>query len=186
MQLAELEEVGDAPGLLERLVARLVLAEHAHVLPELLADRGDLRQRLREALFGARHTAVVPEDLAELAVDVVDGPLPVDRQHLADLLVHRLLGGLERGVVERQRLLAEERREVAVDRVRQHEVAVGQALHQRRRSEPVGALVGEVGFPEHEEAGHVAHQVVVDPQPAHRVVDGGVDAHRHDVRVSRR
>ena len=73
MQLAELEEVGDAAGLLERLVERLVLAEHAHVLPELLADRRDLRQRLAEALLGARHAAVVPQDLAELAVDVVDG-----------------------------------------------------------------------------------------------------------------
>src|SRR5262249_36057849 len=41
-QLAELEEVGDPPGLLQRLVAALVLAEHADVLPELVADRRDL------------------------------------------------------------------------------------------------------------------------------------------------
>ena len=33
------------------------------------------------------------------------------------------------------------------------------------------------------EPGHVAHQVVVDPEPAHRVVDRGVDPHRHAVRV---
>jgi len=65
----------------------------------------------------------------------------------------------------------------------QHEVAVGQALHERRRAEPVGSLVGEVRLAQHEQAGHVAHEVVVDPEPAHRVVDGRVDAHRHDVRV---
>ena len=94
-----------------------------------------------------------------------------------------LLGVLERGVVDRHRRLAEERREVVVDRVRQHEVAVGEALHERRRAEPVGALVGEVRLAEHEQPGHVAHEVVVDPEPAHRVVDRGVDAHRHDVRV---
>ena len=49
--------------------------------------------------------------------------------------------------------------------------------------EPVRAVVGEVRLAEHEQPGHVAHQVVVDPQPAHRVVDRGVDAHRHLVRV---
>ena len=89
----------------------------------------------------------------------------------------------ERGVVDRHRLLAEQRREVVADRVRQHEVAVGETLHERRRAEPVRAVVGEVRLAEHEQPGQVAHQVVVDPQPAHRVVDGGVDAHRHVVRV---
>ena len=44
-------------------------------------------------------------------------------------------------------------------------------------------MVGEVRLAEHVEAGHVAHQVVVDPEPTHRVVDGRVDAHRHHVRV---
>ena len=39
---------------------------------------------------------------------------------------------------------AEQRREVVADRVRQHEVAVGETLHQRGRAEPVGAVVGEV------------------------------------------
>ena len=87
------------------------------------------------------------------------------------------------GSSSRQRLRAEQRREVVADRVREHEVAVGETLHQRRRAEPVRAVVGEVRLAEHEQAGQVAHQVVVDPQPAHRVVDGGVDAHRHLVRV---
>ncbi len=44
-------------------------------------------------------------------------------------------------------------------------------------------MVGEVRLAEHVQPGHVAHQVVVDPEPTHRVVDGGVDAHRHLVRV---
>ena len=72
---------------------------------------------------------------------------------------------------------------MVADRRREHEVAVGQALHQRAGAEAVGAVVGEVGLAEHVEAGHVAHQVVVDPEPTHRVVDGGVDAHGELVRV---
>ena len=73
--------------------------------------------------------------------------------------------------------------EVVVDGVRQHEVAVGEALHERGRAEPVGAVVGEVGLPHDEQAGDRGLQVVVDPQPAHRVVHRRVDAHRGHVRV---
>ncbi len=39
-------------------------------------------------------------------------------------------------------------------------------------------MVGEVGFAEGVQAGHGGHEVVVDPQPTHRVVRGGIDAHR--------
>ena len=45
------------------------------------------------------------------------------------------LGRLELGMIDARRRLAEQRREVVADRVRQHEVAVGEALHQRRRTE---------------------------------------------------
>ena len=65
----------------------------------------------------------------------------------------------------------------------QDEVAVGQALHQRGGAEPVGAVVGEVGLADREQARDGGLEVVVDPQPAHRVVHGGVDPHRHLVRV---
>ena len=73
--------------------------------------------------------------------------------------------------------------EVVADGGRQHEVAVGQALHQRRGAEPVRAVVGEVRLADHEQARDGALQVVVDPQPAHRVVHGRVDAHRDLVGV---
>ena len=73
--------------------------------------------------------------------------------------------------------------EVVAERVRDDEVAVGQPLHQRAGAEAVGAVIGEVRFAEHVQAGNVAHQVVVHPEAAHRVVDGGVDAHRHLVRI---
>src|SRR5690606_19359141 len=49
--------------------------------------------------------------------------------------------------------------------------------------EAVGAVVGEVRLTGHEQAGDGRLQVVVDPQAAHDVVHGGVDAHRDLVRV---
>ena len=79
-QLAELEEVGDAAGLLERLVERRRSPSTLHVGVELLAERGDLGERLLEGLLAARHAAVVPQHVAELAVEVVDRALAVDRE----------------------------------------------------------------------------------------------------------
>ena len=110
--------------------------------------------------------------------------LPLIDEQLAHLLVDRLPRlARNAGSSVGTGVVPEQRREVVADRVRQHEVAVGEALHQRRRAEPVGAVIGEVRLAEHEQPGQVAHQVVVDPQPTHRVVDRRVDAHRDDVRV---
>ena len=105
----------------------------------------------------------------------------------AQVVVHPLadlrLGGHERLGAGVQRRLAEQRRQVVADRHRQDEVAVGEPLHQRGGAEPVGAVVGEVRLADRVQPGDGRHQVVVDPQAAHRVVRSGVDAHRHLVRV---
>jgi hypothetical protein len=84
-QLAELEEVGDAAGLLEVLVELGADAGHADLLPEALADLGDDLQRLLEAGLVAGHAAVVPHDEAELAVELVDAVVAVDAQQAAGL-----------------------------------------------------------------------------------------------------
>ena len=91
--------------------------------------------------------------------------------------------GLDDGRVRLLDLLERSVGEVVANGVRQHEVAVGQTLHQRRGAEAVGAVVGEVGLTGDEQAGDRRHQVVVDPDAAHDVVHGGVDAHRHLVGV---
>ena len=161
---------------------RGAVAQDAHVLPELLAQGGDLLERGLEAFLGAGHAAVLPHDLAQLAMERVHGPLAVDGQQLLDPPVDGRFRLLEGGMVGAH--LGQRRRgQVVADRVRDDEVAVGQALHERAGAQPVRAVVREVGFPEHVQAGDRAHEVVVHPQPAHRVVDGGVDAHRDLVRV---
>lgn len=67
--------------------------------------------------------------------------------------------------------------EVVSDCIRKDEISVGKALHQRAGAEAVGAVVGVVRFADHKEAGHVAHEEVVDPETAHGVVRGRVNAH---------
>ena len=154
-----------------------------HVLPELLAQAGDLPERVLEALLVAGHAAVVPHDLAELAVER-RRPCACRRSEAGASCGRRPRLSAPRtsgwSAATARELLAGE---VVAERVREDEVAVGQALHQRGRAEPVRAVVGEVRLAEHEQAGDRAHQVVVDPEPAHRVVHGGVDPHRDLVRV---
>ena len=38
-------------------------------------------------------------------------------------------------------------------------------------------MIGEVGLAEHMEAGNVAHEIVIYPEPPHRVVESGIDPH---------
>ena len=104
-------------------------------------------------------------------------------QHEIAPFQRRLLGSLELGVVGAGDGLVEHRGQVVADGVGQHEVAVGEALHEGRGAEAVRAVVGEVGFAADEEAGHVGLQVVVHPEAAHRVVHRGEDAHRLAIRV---
>ena len=39
-------------------------------------------------------------------------------------------------------------------------------------------MIGEVGFADDKQPGHIALQFVVHPKPAHRVVDRGINTHR--------
>src|SRR5690606_25979926 len=83
-QHAELEEVVDATGLLERLVDALAVAGDTEVLLEFGVERRDLRERLVEALLCAFHAAVIPDDLAELAMEPVGRAGATDRDVLPE------------------------------------------------------------------------------------------------------
>src|SRR2546427_1662630 len=95
-QLDELEEVGHAAGVLERLVELFALAAHVDVLPELVAQRADPSDRLLQSRGVPRHPALVPHHATELAVESVDR-LPTARpKEAADPLVHLTLNLAER------------------------------------------------------------------------------------------
>ena len=53
--------------------------------------------------------------------------------------------------------------EVVCDGRRNHEITIGQALHEGGGTEAVRAVVGEIRFAEDVEAGDVGHQVIVNP-----------------------
>ena len=182
-QQSEFEEVVDPAGFLQALVECVAVTEHTQIAPELLVERRYLRERLLEPFGRALHPAVVPHDAAELTVEEVDRARPFDREEPVEAVARLLLGAFELRMIGGHRLRAQLRREVVADRGGEHEVAVGQALHERRRAEPVGAVVGEVRLAGAVQTGNRGHELVVDPEAAHRVMRCRVDAHRHVVRV---
>src|ERR1035437_3024191 len=178
----QLEEVADAGGFFERLVQLFARAQHLHVAPELLAQGGDFFERMAESFGGAPHAAVFPKQLAQVAVEGIDGTGTLDMEQAVRLVGDLRFGVAEGGVagVHFGRLGT---RQIVADGVRQDEVAIGQALHQRARTQAVGPVIGEVRLTRDVEAGDGAHQVVIHPQPAHGVVNGGVDTHGHFVGI---
>ena len=44
-------------------------------------------------------------------------------------------------------------------------------------------MIRKIRFAERKQTGHVTHQIVIHPQPAHRVMHGGVNSHRYFVGV---
>ena len=62
-QFREFQVVGDASGVLEVLVQRAVRSRHRDVVPELVAQLRDARERFPQARLVPRHPDVVPEDV---------------------------------------------------------------------------------------------------------------------------
>ena len=130
-----------------------------------------------QTLSGAAHADILPHDVTQLLVDRVNGALALDVEQAVHLGIHLLLGLVELRQVGAD--LAPDRLvgQIVLDGVRQHEVAVGQTLHQCRSTEAVGTVVGEVALADSEQAGDGGLQLVVDPDTTHRVVDGGINHH---------
>ena len=107
----------------------------------------------------------------------------LDSHELVDLGLYLLLGLLELGQVGREAGNLDLVAEVVLNSVGEHEVTVGQALHEGRGTEAVGTVVREVGLTDGKQAGDRGLQLVVNPDTTHGVVDGGEDHHRSLVGV---
>ena len=73
--------------------------------------------------------------------------------------------------------LADLGRQINRQRVRQNKVAIGQALHERARAEAIRAVIGKIRFTDHMQTRDIAHQIVIHPQAAHRVMQGRINSH---------
>ena len=112
----------------------------------------------------------------------VERAVPIYLEQIVDLSAHIALRFFELSVVGR-RTLAHLRGEIVGKGVGQNKITVGQALHECAGAEPVRAVIGKIRFADHKQSGHVAHQIVINPEPAHRVMDCGINSHRNPVGV---
>src|ERR1700716_956977 len=81
-ELAQLEEVGDAAGILEALIERARVATDLYIGPEPLPDSRQLIERPIELLPAAGDPAAVEQQLAELPVEVAGRGPAVDPEQL--------------------------------------------------------------------------------------------------------
>ena len=121
---------------------------------------------------------MIPQDLTEFPVEGVGGALAVNAQQPLNPRAQRVFHPPELGVVRANWFWLRIGQEIP-DRIRKNEVTVGQPLHQRARAQPIGAVIRKVRLPDDMQSRNRAHQVVVHPQPAHRIVHRRVDPHRH-------
>src|SRR5437763_11646488 len=108
----------------------------------------------------------------------IERTLPIDIEHFFDastnlafcFLKFRRVGG---------RSLANLTGQVIWQRVWQNEITISQPLHKRAGSEPVSAVIGKICFDDDKQTGHVAHQIIIDPENANGVVDSRVNSIRY-------
>jgi hypothetical protein len=134
-------------------------------------------QSLGEPFSTASHAALVPNEKSQLAMEAFHGTLAVDVQEAFRPCIHifESLGELRVGRGDAAGLLSDQ---VIGDGRGNNEVAVSEPLHECAGTEAIGTVIGEVRLTQDMKSGQVAHEVVVHPEAAHRVVHGWVDAHR--------
>ena len=96
---------------------------------ELLAELVDELDAFLETLLCTAHTYMFPEDVAEFLVERIDRTLALDVHEAVDLSLNALLGLCKLRQIGREVRPDSLVGEVVLDGVRQHEVAVCQALH---------------------------------------------------------
>ena len=89
-QLREFQVVRHAAGVLETLIEVVRRAGHRHVVPEVVAQLRNARQRPLQPGLVPRHPDVVPQNRPELAMDRTNGFRAFHRQQR----IYALLDGV--------------------------------------------------------------------------------------------
>ena len=176
------DEVFETKCLLEFHIHTVFCARDAKFLVESLAEFLEQAKTLDETFFRASHTHVFPHDVTEFFVDAVYTALAADCEKTIDAFAHVLFCSLKFGEVSREARNGDLVSEVILNRVRKHEVTIGQTLHECRSTEAVCTVVREVTFTDGKETIDGGHQFVVHPDTTHGVVDSREDLHWSFVR----
>ena len=140
-EFAHQDEVAQVDGLVEFDIHAFFRSGDEEVGLEFLAKFLHQFQTLLQSFLRATHTDVLPHNVAEFLMDGIDAALALDVHQAVDFAADSLfcLGkfGQIGADLAPKRLVGE----VVLNRVRQYEIAVSQALHQRGSTETVGTVV---------------------------------------------
>ena len=190
-QVRQAEEILEPQGPLQSLIGPGAVVGHPHPIAELLAQGLHCCQPPPQLRGAAADAAHLDHQQAQLPMQIRDGAaasaIPPDwagrlrpKGGNADLgRGYRRAAGRVVGTDLRLRMARQPGRHGGWG----DEVAIGQTLHQGTGSEPIGAVLREIGLPEHKQSRNRAHQVVIHPQAPHRVVRRGIDAQGRGDRI---
>ena len=177
-KLTHEQEVAQVDSLVKLHVETLLRSGDEEVGVKLFLQFLDELNTFLQAFGGAAHTHVLPHDVAKLLVDRVDRTLTLDVHQTVDFLFHALFSLFKLRQISRNTWPYILIGQIVLNRVRQYEVTIGQALHQCGSTEAVGTVVREVTFTDGKQALDGSLQLVVNPDTTHRIVDSGEDHHR--------
>src|SRR3712207_3465188 len=122
-------------SLVEFHVQTVLRSGNEEVVIELVAYFLEQLQALLQAFLGTAHAHVFPHDVTQFLMDGVNGTLTLNIHQSVNFLLNGGLGLYELLTIGRylgpQCLIGQ----VVLNGVRQHEITVGQALHQRRSTQ---------------------------------------------------
>ena len=182
-QSTDLDEVCQTQCLLQLDILINSLTRNKYIGPELLLQRFQLLDSLLQALRITCHTNVLPHDVTQLTMDGINRFLTLDAHQLIDAILDSLLS-----LSKLRQLCAETRHlnlvgQIVLDRVGQYEVTVCQTLHQRRCTQAVRTVIVEVSLTDSEQTRNRSHQLIINPQTTHRVVQCRIDHHWCLIRI---
>ena len=176
-ELTHGEEVTQVDSLVEFDVQALLRSRNEQVGIELLLKLMHLLQTSLQALSGAAHTYILPHDVTQLLVDRVNRTLTLDVEQTIELCIHLLLSLCKLRQIGRNLGPYSLVSQVVLDGVRQYEVTISQTLHQRRSTQTVSTMVGEVTLTDSKQARDSGLQLIVNPDTTHGIVDSRIDHH---------
>jgi len=153
-QLGNLEEVGEAFAYLQGLVELVHSPTTAGSCQNSFAEPGDLLQPPSSGPRPSAPCRTRPRTSGPAPCEGIGAPLPFTERSARNRSLTSASAAAERRMRDAHGIQRIEG-DVIRDRIGKDEVAIGQALHERARTEPVRAMVGEVRLSAREQPGDV-------------------------------
>ena len=182
-EFTQLQKVCYSKGFCQWFIKWIGSARHKNIFIKLFAQCFDFCYGFFKSFFVAWHSTFIPNNFSEFSMEIINRfcSLVIDKS--IDLCSHIRLCFFKFRGVGRDWSCTDIICQIISDGVWQNKITICQALHQCRGTKSVGTMVRKVGLPYRKATWYCCHQVVINPNTSHGVVNSWVDHHRGFVRV---